>query len=125
MGKSRFNWAVLAASASALTLAACGGGGSGSSSDPAASSSMSSSTTAAPAAANSFTNTALVSNTAAGTSDTLPANTVAPGDSSTFTVPTTENPNLDPNLSHGWGVAFGPGTAVWVNDHASNLSSLY
>lgn len=127
MAKSRFNWAVLAASASALTLAACGGGGGGS--DPAASSSMSSSmsssTSAAPTATNSFTNTALVSNTAAGTVDTLPPNTVASGDSATFTFPKTENPNLDPNLSHGWGIAFGPGSPVWVNDHATNLSSLY
>lgn len=127
MGRSRFNWAVLAASASALALSACGGGGS----DPAASTSTSStassstSSTTSTTATNSFANTALVSNTAAGTVDMLPANTVAPGDSNTFTVPKTENPNLDPNLSHGWGVAFGPGTSVWVNDHASNLSSLY
>ena len=76
-------------------------------------------------AASAFTNTALVSNTAAGTTDNLPSNTVATGDASTFTFPQTVNPNLDPDLSHGWGVAFGPGTPVWVNDHASNKSSLY
>jgi uncharacterized protein (TIGR03118 family) len=57
--------------------------------------------------------------------DSLPANTVAAGDSNTFNFPQTQNATLDPNLSHGWGVAFGPGSAVWVNDHASNLSSLY
>jgi uncharacterized protein (TIGR03118 family) len=57
--------------------------------------------------------------------DSLPSNTVAAGDSSTFTFPKTQNPNLDPDLSHGWGVAFGPGSPVWVNDHASNKSSLY
>ena len=31
----------------------------------------------------------------------------------------------DANLSHGWGIAFGPGDAVWVNDHGSNKSTLY
>lgn len=32
--------------------------------------------------------------------------------------------NQDPNLSHGWGIAFGGGP-VWVADHASNKSTLY
>lgn len=107
--------------AGALVLAACGGGGGSSSSmtPPASSGST------PPPATNTFVNTALVANTAAGTVDTLPANTVASGDSGTFTFPTTQNPNLDPNLSHAWGVAFGPNSAVWVNAHASNLSALY
>jgi uncharacterized protein (TIGR03118 family) len=78
-----------------------------------------------PPAASAFTSVALVSNTAAGVVDTLPSNTVASGDDSTFTVPQSVNPQLDPDLSHGWGVAFGPGSPVWVNDHASNKSSLY
>jgi uncharacterized protein (TIGR03118 family) len=116
---------LLAAGAGALTLAACGGGGSSgssSSASPAPAPTPTPSPTPTPTA---FSVTALVSNTAAGVMDTLPANTVAAGDSSTFTFPKTQNPNLDPNLSHGWGVAFGPGSPVWVNDHASNLSSLY
>ncbi len=121
MSKIHSVWSILAAGACALALSACGGGSSGamgsSSSDPAS--------TTQPATPTTFTNTALVSNTAAGTVDTLPANTVASGDSNTFTFPQTENPSLDPNLSHPWGVAFGPASAVWVNDHASNLSSLY
>ncbi len=106
------------ATAAALALSACGGGGDGS----APSAATTAMTTQTPTA---FINTALVSNTPAGTVDELPANTVASGDSDTFTFPQTQNPSLDPHLSHGWGVAFGPGSAVWVNDHASNLSSLY
>lgn len=106
------------ATAAALVLSACGGGGGG------AATSTTPTTTAAQTPT-TFINTALVSNTAAGTVDDLPSNTVAPGDSATFTFPQTQNPTLDPHLSHGWGVAFGPGSAVWVNDHASNLSSLY
>ncbi|HXO66181.1 MAG TPA: TIGR03118 family protein [Steroidobacteraceae bacterium] len=120
--KIRSYISLTAVSASALALAACGGGGSGSGTD--SSSSTSSTTSSAPTVA-AFVNTALVSNTAAGTVDDLPANTVASGDSNTFTFPKTQNSTLDPHLSHGWGVAFGPNSAVWVNDHASNLSSLY
>ncbi|MGB6451267.1 MAG: TIGR03118 family protein [Steroidobacteraceae bacterium] len=111
-------WSIMAAGAGALALSACGGSGMQSSSPPSVA-------TTDPAAVTNFANTALVSNTAAGTVDTLPSNTVASGDSSTFTFPQTQNSSLDPNLSHPWGVAFGPGSAVWVNDHASNLSSLY
>ncbi|HEY2660571.1 MAG TPA: TIGR03118 family protein [Caulobacteraceae bacterium] len=120
MRKNRSYLAWMTMGVSALALAACGGGGGGSSSGmPGAS------TPAPPATASSFINTALVSNTAAGTVDTLPSNTIASGDSSSFTIPQTQNPSLDPNLSHGWGIAFAPGSAVWVNDHATNLSSLY
>jgi len=72
-----------------------------------------------------FTNTPLVANTAAGTADVLPANTVAQGDSNLFVFPQTKNTSLDPNLAHGWGVSFGPGSPVWVNAYASNLSALY
>jgi uncharacterized protein (TIGR03118 family) len=57
--------------------------------------------------------------------DVLPGNTVAQGDGNMFTFPKASNTSLDPNLSDGWGVAFGPGSPVWVNDYASNLSSLY
>jgi uncharacterized protein (TIGR03118 family) len=110
---------LTALGAGALALSACGGGGSS------GSSSMSSSGSSSGSTPTTFVNTALVANTAAGTVDTLPANTVAAGDSSTFTFPKTQNPDLDPHLSHGWGVAFGPNSAVWVNDHATNLSSLY
>jgi uncharacterized protein (TIGR03118 family) len=116
--KIRLYLPLLAANAGALLLSACGGD----------TSSTGMATTPAPtaaAASSTFVVTALVSNTAAGTMDSLPANTVAAGDSNTFNFPQTENATLDPNLSHGWGVAFGPGSAVWVNDHASNLSSLY
>jgi uncharacterized protein (TIGR03118 family) len=35
------------------------------------------------------------------------------------------NPALDPNLSHGWGLAFGPGSSAWLNAHQTNLSLLY
>ncbi len=31
----------------------------------------------------------------------------------------------DPNLSHGWGIAFLQGAEVWVANHASNTSTLY
>lgn len=118
MWKVHSCWSIMAASAGALALSACGGGGmQSSSSDPA--------TTMQSSTVTQFANTALVSNTALGTVDTLPANTVASGDSSTFTFPQAENSTLDPNLSHPWGVAFAPASAVWVNDHASNLSSLY
>jgi uncharacterized protein (TIGR03118 family) len=119
MTRSYVSFAAL--SAGALALAACGGGGGGSSSmaPPASGGST------PPPATNTFVNTALVANTAAGTVDTLPANTVASGDSGTFTFPKTQNPDLDANLSHAWGVAFGPSSAVWVNAHASNLSLLY
>jgi uncharacterized protein (TIGR03118 family) len=119
MKTSRSYISLTAVSAGALALAACGGGGMDS---PAASATP---PATSGAAVNTFVNTALVSNTAAGTVDDLPANTVASGDSSTFTFPKTANPDLDPHLSHGWGIAFGPASAVWVNDHASNLSSLY
>jgi uncharacterized protein (TIGR03118 family) len=123
MRKSRSYLAWLAAGAGAMALAGCGGGGSSGSSQMA-------SPAPAPAptptpTASVFANTALVSNTAAGTVDNLPSNTVATGDDATFTFPKTVNPQLDPDLSHGWGVAFGPGSPVWVNDHASNKSSLY
>lgn len=122
--------AFLAAHASALLLSACGGGGStsaglygmgSSSSSSLASSSSSSSSTAS----TTYTNTALVANTAAGTADVLPAGAVAQGDSNMFAFPKTENNTLDPNLSNGWGVAFAPGSPVWVNDNGTNLSSLY
>jgi uncharacterized protein (TIGR03118 family) len=117
--KTARSYSLFLAVNAALTLSACGGGGGG----------MSTTSSTPPATGTStpttFTNTALVSNTAAGTVDDLAANTVASGDSDTFTFPQTENSALDPHLSHGWGVAFGPGSAVWVNDHASNLSSLY
>jgi len=119
MKTTRSYISLTAVSASALALAACGGGGTDSSSAAATPPATSAATV------NTFVNRALVSNTPAGTVDDLPANTVASGDSSTFTFPQTENPSLDPHLSHGWGIAFGPGSAVWVNDHASNLSSLY
>jgi len=122
MRKTQSYLAWLAAGAGAMALAGCGGGNGSSSSSalPAAA------PTPAPApTANAFTNTALVSNTAAGVVDTLPSNTVAAGDAGAFTVPQTLNPKLDPDLSHGWGVAFAPGSPVWVNDHASNKSSLY
>lgn len=115
--------AWLTVGASAVALSACGG--SHSSSSTASSPAATTPAPTTPAAPASFTTTALVSNTAAGTTDTLPPNTVASGDSATFTFPGTLNPKLDPNLSHGWGVAFGPGSPVWVNDHATNLSSLY
>lgn len=118
MKTTRSYISLIAVSASALALAACGGGSSGS---PSSSATM----TTSPPPVTMFVNTALVSNTAAGTVDDLPANTIASGDSSTFTFPKTKNPDLDPHLSHGWGIAFGPNSAVWVNDHASNLSSLY
>ncbi len=105
---------LLAANVCALTLSACGGSGS------------STTTSTAPVASvSTYVNAALVANTAAGVMDTLPANTVASGDSSTFIFPQTLNTTLDPNLSNGWGVAFGPGSAVWVNDQATSLSSLY
>jgi len=42
-----------------------------------------------------------------------------------FTFPKTQNTSLDPHLAHAWGVAFAPGGPVWVNDYATNLSSLY
>ncbi len=118
MTKTSPRLAWLAVGASALALSACGGGGGGSTASMPAGS-------APPPVATTFSNTALVSNTAAGTVDTLPSNTVASGDSSTFTVPQTENTSLDPNLSGAWGLAFGPGSAVWVNDHSTNLSTLY
>jgi uncharacterized protein (TIGR03118 family) len=121
MNTTRWYFSFLAINACALVLSGCGSG-----SDSPTSSPMTTAATPAPApTTTSFTNIALVSNTTAGTVDTLPANTVAPGDPDTFTFPQTKNPSLDPHLSHGWGVAFGPGSAVWVNDHASNLSSLY
>ena len=108
-----------------MALAACGGGSNDSSAQtPMPTPTPTPAPTPAPTAS-TFANTALVSNTAAGVVDNLPANTVAAGDASTFTVPQTVNPQLDPDLSHGWGVAFGPGSPVWVNDHASNKSSLY
>ena len=113
----------LAAGASALALSACGGGGSGGGGS--SSSSTSGGSTSTPSTTSSFSNLALTSNTASGTMDTLPSNTVAPGDSSSFTFPQTEDTSLDPNLSGAWGIAFGPGSAVWVNDHSTNLSSLY
>jgi len=116
--------AWLAAGAGAIALSACGGGGSSGSSTSSGSPMPAPTPTPTPAAS-AFANTALVANTAAGVMDTLPADTVAAGDSSTFTFPKTQNPSLDANLSHGWGVAFGPGSPVWVNDHATNLSSLY
>jgi uncharacterized protein (TIGR03118 family) len=121
MSKIHFYLPLVAANIGALALAACGGA------DPSSTGMTTTTTTtsSSPAAASTFVNTALVSNTAAGVVDNLPADTVAPGDSNTFTFPQTVNTTLDPNLSHGWGVAFGPGSAVWVNDHASNLSSLY
>jgi uncharacterized protein (TIGR03118 family) len=115
MKTARAYLSVAAISGSILSLTACGGGGT----DSAASTTPPASTVTA------FVNTALVSNTAAGTVDTLPANTVASGDSSTFSFPQTQNATLDPHLSHSWGIAFGPNSSVWVNDHASNLSSLY
>src|ERR1700691_976712 len=120
MKTARAYISVTAITAGTLGLAACGGGGT----DSSASMSSTSTTTSTPTVT-AFVNTALVSNTAPGTVDTLPANTVASGDSSTFTFPPSQNPTLDPHLSHSWGVAFGPNSAVWVNDHASNLSSLY
>ena len=114
MKMARVYPSLVAANVAALMVSACGGG-----------SSSSGTMAAPPTTPTAFNNTALVANTAAGTVDDLPANTVAAGDSATFTFPQTENTSLDPHLSHGWGVAFGPGSAVWVNDHASNLSSLY
>lgn len=122
---------LIAVSTSVLTLPACGGSGM-SSSYPMSSYPMMSPppsmptmpTTPAPTSS-TFTNTALVANTTAGTVDVLPDNTVAQGDSNMLTFPKTANTSLDPHLSHGWGVAFGPGAPVWVNDYASNLSSLY
>ena len=123
MRKTHSYLAWLAAGAGAMALAGCGGSGS---SNSAAAPVAAPTPAPAPApTANAFSNTALVSNTAAGVVDNLPANTVAAGDASTFTVPQTLNPKLDPDLSHGWGVAFAPGSPVWVNDHASNKSSLY
>jgi len=119
MRKTRSYFVLMAASASALALTACGGGSGSSSSTP-----TPTPTPTPPAAASAFAVTGLVSNTAAGTVDALPSNTVAAGDSNTFAVPQTVNPNLDSSLSHAWGVAFGPGSAVWVNDHANNTSSL-
>jgi uncharacterized protein (TIGR03118 family) len=34
-------------------------------------------------------------------------------------------PNTDPNLVHGWGVAFNPNGVVWVNSVGSSKSTLY
>src|ERR1700685_249358 len=105
MSKIRFYLPLVAANIGALALSACGG------TDPSSPSTTTSMTTTPPTAATStFVVTALVSNTAAGVVDNLPADTVAAGDSATFTFPQTVNATLDPNLSHGWGVAFGPGS---------------
>ena len=134
MRNSHSYLAVMAVGASALALTACGGGSPGSSTPAPMTPTATAPTpvptpaptpTPTPTSTSSFTNIALVGNTAAGTVDNLPANTVAPGDSNTFTFPKTMNPTLDPSLSHGWGIAFGPGSSVWVNDHATNLSSLF
>jgi uncharacterized protein (TIGR03118 family) len=122
--KKLHSYVLMVVCASALTLPGCGGSSSPSSSSAAASSSSSPSSSTS-TAATAYTNTALVANTAAGTVDVLPANTVAQGDSNSFTFPQTENTSLDPNLSIGWGVAFAPASAVWVNDYVTNLSSLY
>ncbi len=114
----------MAVNASVLTLSACGGG----SSTPAPASSAAATTSSSSSSAattTAYTNTALVANTAAGVVDVLPSNTVAQGDSNSFTFPQTENTSLDPHLSIGWGVAFAPASAVWVNDFVTNLSSLY
>jgi uncharacterized protein (TIGR03118 family) len=118
MKMARVYPSFLAANVAALMVTACGGGGGNTSSNSMAPG-------APPPAANAFDNTALVANTPAGTVDDLAANTIASGDSSTFTFPKTVNTSLDAHLSHGWGVSFGPGAPVWVNDHATNLSSLY
>jgi uncharacterized protein (TIGR03118 family) len=117
--KIRSYVSFMAINASALTLSACGGG---SMDGPAATSSA---PTTPAAMATTYTNKALVANTTAGTVDVLPADTVAQGDSNMFVFPQTENTSLDPHLSIGWGIAFAPGSAVWVNDFATDLSSLY
>lgn len=97
MLKLRSNVAWLAASASLLALAGCGSGsGNGSGSG-----SMGSTGSTPPA-----------STTSAFTATTLDSNITGSG-------------KQDPNLSHGWGISFAPGTEVWVADHGSNKSTLY
>jgi uncharacterized protein (TIGR03118 family) len=60
-----------------------------------------------------------------------PTPTPSPAPTSTFTAASLVSnvsgltANLDPNLSHGWGIAFGTGGAVWVNNHVSNRATLY
>lgn len=95
MLKLRSYVAWLVAGGSLLALAGCGSGN-GSSSGSAGGTSA----PTAPSTANAFTATTLDSNI-------------------------TGSGQQDPNLSHGWGISFAPGTEVWVADHASNKSTLY
>lgn len=95
--RSSFTWLVV--SASMLALAGCGGGN-GSSSTGTTAPAPTPPTMPPPATPSAFTVTALDSN-----------------------IPGTGQ--QDPNLSHGWGISFAPGSEVWVADHASNKSTLY
>ncbi|MGC1303016.1 MAG: TIGR03118 family protein [Caulobacteraceae bacterium] len=127
MRKTRSYLTLMAAGASALVLAGCGGGGSSSSSTTAATPPASTPPASTPPTSTtptSFQVTALAGTTAAGTVDTLAPANVASGDSTTFSFPATQNATLNPNLAGAWGVAFGPGSAVWVNGEASNMSVL-
>jgi len=67
----------------------------------AAASTASTTSTTSTTSSSVFTPTALVSN--------IPSNTAI----------------QDANLQNGWGIAFGPSNDVWVNDHGSNVSTLY
>ena len=101
MLKFRSSFAWLIAGTSMLALAGCGGGnGSSSTGGTATSAPAPTNPTPPPTITSVYTATVLDSN--------------IPGKG-----------QQDPNLSHGWGISFAPGTEVWVADHASNKSTLY
>jgi uncharacterized protein (TIGR03118 family) len=99
MRKTRSYLAWMTVGASAIALAACGGGHSNNNA-PAPVSVPTPTPTPAPAPAG-YATTTLDSNVAGAGLMT------------------------DSNLSHGWGIAFGANSEVWVADHNSNLSTLY
>ncbi len=100
----------LLALAAALALSACGGGGGGygSSSAPGASTTTTTTSTTATTtvAASAYAATALVTDT----------NTAANPYHGTY---------VDAHLVNPWGIAFNPLAFVWVNNAASNTSTLY
>ena len=97
---------LAASAAAALVLSGCGGGGDNNS---AGVPSPTPSPTPAPpppspppAAQTAFSETKLVSDTAA-----------------------VGGATLDPNMVDGWGIVFAPNAPVWVNDNGTNKSTLY
>jgi uncharacterized protein (TIGR03118 family) len=90
----------LAASIAALALGGCGGGGGGGGGGGSSTTPMPTPTPTPTQTA--FLETKLVSDTAAGGGAVV-----------------------DPNLVDAWGIAFGTGAPVWVNDNGTNKSTLY